>query len=242
MHRDRLLLAPFLLALSAPVPAVAADTEDDLFDLDDLRVRITPGLPYAQVRHGGRPVTLLRYQDPAHRIDFPYDKTARDCPPFCIQPMHQPGGVETIGELDVIDYLRRAAAGDDTALVVDARTPGWLGWGTIPGSVNIPYTRLDSHAAAPEDVAATMEFDLGAIPVGRLWSFGRAKTLVLFDNGPWCGQASVAVRALLDLGYPASKIKWYRGGMQMWETLGLTTVRPAYRGTDAAPDGGKAHP
>ncbi|HAU06853.1 MAG TPA: sulfurtransferase, partial [Gammaproteobacteria bacterium] len=24
----------------------------------------------------------------------------------------------------------------------------------------------------------------------------------------------------------ASKIKWYRGGMQNWETLGLSTVKP----------------
>jgi hypothetical protein len=27
-------------------------------------------------------------------------------------------------------------------------------------------------------------------------------------------------------GYPANKIKWYRGGMQDWEILGLTTVKP----------------
>jgi hypothetical protein len=27
-------------------------------------------------------------------------------------------------------------------------------------------------------------------------------------------------------GYPADKIKWYRGGMQSWEIVGLTTVKP----------------
>jgi hypothetical protein len=31
---------------------------------------------------------------------------------------------------------------------------------------------------------------------------------------------------LLALGYPAHKIKWYRGGMQSWKSLGLTTVFP----------------
>jgi hypothetical protein len=31
---------------------------------------------------------------------------------------------------------------------------------------------------------------------------------------------------LLGFGYPAHKIKWYRGGMQNWEILGLTTVKP----------------
>ena len=27
------------------------------------------------------------------------------------------------------------------------------------------------------------------------------------------------------MGYPAEKIKWYRGGMQDWEILGLATVK-----------------
>jgi hypothetical protein len=30
---------------------------------------------------------------------------------------------------------------------------------------------------------------------------------------------------LLNFGYPAHKLKWYRGGMQDWEILGLTVVR-----------------
>jgi hypothetical protein len=29
---------------------------------------------------------------------------------------------------------------------------------------------------------------------------------------------------LLKFGYPPHKLKWYRGGMQDWEILGLTTV------------------
>jgi len=31
---------------------------------------------------------------------------------------------------------------------------------------------------------------------------------------------------LLKFGYPPEKIKWYRGGMQAWETVGLTTIKP----------------
>jgi hypothetical protein len=34
---------------------------------------------------------------------------------------------------------------------------------------------------------------------------------------------------LLALGYPAHKLKWYRGGMQSWKSLGLTTVPAAKR-------------
>ena len=58
------------------------------------------------------------------------------------------------------------------------------------------------------------------------FDFSQAKTLVLFCNGPWCGQSPNNIKGLLKIGYPASKIKWYRGGMQEWESLGLTTVKP----------------
>ena len=59
-----------------------------------------------------------------------------------------------------------------------------------------------------------------------LWNYSNAKTLVLFFNGMWCGQSPRNIKTLLKFGYPASKIKWYRGGMQNWETLGLSTVKP----------------
>lgn len=144
-----------------------------------------------------------------------------------------PGGVETIGELEVIAYLRQLAAGDDGILVVDSRTPEWTAQGTIPGAISIPYTRLDPAKAAPKDVRDLLEVDFGAVRRDGLWSFAAAKTLVLFCNGPWCGQSPTNIKALLDLGYPPSKLKWYRGGMQAWESLGLTTVRSA-AGADAS--------
>jgi rhodanese-related sulfurtransferase len=62
--------------------------------------------------------------------------------------------------------------------------------------------------------------------VEGLWNFGAAKTLVFYCNGPWCGQSPTNIRALLEYGYPAHKLKWYRGGMQAWEQLGFTTVKP----------------
>jgi hypothetical protein len=53
-----------------------------------------------------------------------------------------------------------------------------------------------------------------------------AKDLVLWCNGPACGQSPRAIRGLLDVGYPGEKISYYRGGMQMWQLWGLTTVVP----------------
>jgi rhodanese-related sulfurtransferase len=35
------------------------------------------------------------------------------------------------------------------------------------------------------------------------------------------------IKALLEVGYPAEKIKYYRGGMQAWTSLGLSVVGEA---------------
>jgi hypothetical protein len=42
----------------------------------------------------------------------------------------------------------------------------------------------------------------------------------------WCGQSPHAIKNLLALGYPAEKIYYYRGGMQAWQSLGLTVHTP----------------
>jgi rhodanese-related sulfurtransferase len=62
--------------------------------------------------------------------------------------------------------------------------------------------------------------------MGSALNFSNAKTLVMYCNGIWCGQSPTAIKKLLDYGYPASKIKYFRGGMQNWESLGLTVVNP----------------
>jgi rhodanese-related sulfurtransferase len=223
----RLPLKPALYLLAAITAcADAADPAEGIFDLDDLRVKITETLPYVEVEHGGKPVLLMRHQDPEHTIVAPFEQTARDCPPYCIQPMQLAPGVETIGELELIDFLRRVRTGEPI-LIIDSRTEPWISQGMIPGAIHIPYTRLDPAHSEPADIAELLEFELGAIRVNDLWSFSAVKTLVFYCNGPWCGQSPTNIRALLALGYPADRIKWYRGGMQMWEQLGLTTVKPS---------------
>ena len=52
------------------------------------------------------------------------------------------------------------------------------------------------------------------------------QTILIFDNGPWCQQGVRAMKNLVHLGYPKSKIKYYRGGIQYWQILGLTTIKP----------------
>jgi rhodanese-related sulfurtransferase len=213
-----------VLGLFSVCSAQAAKPSDGLFLLDALEVKITPDLPYVEIPQGNEKVLLMRHQDPEHRILPPYDKTSRPCPPYCVQPMQLAPGVETIAELELIDYLQRAASDLSDVLVIDSRTPEWVARGTIPGTRNIPYTRLDPDHAKPAHIAEILQFEFGAVAADGLWDFENVKTLVFFCNGAWCGQSPTNIKALIGLGYPAHKLKWYRGGMQAWEQLGLTTV------------------
>ena len=192
----------------------------------DMAVKITPELDGITINDRGQPLRIERHQDQAHRINPRFQRVARNCPPFCIQPMQMPQDVETIAELEMLDYLQRAAAGDDSILIIDSRGPDWLKRGTIPGSVNIHYKRLSLRSSQEADIAAILAEQFGAERTEEFWNFRNAKTLVLFCNGAWCGQSPTNIRSLLRIGYPASKLKWYRGGMQGWEILGLTTVVP----------------
>ena len=191
-----------------------------------LDVGITSKIEAVEVSHNGEKVLITRNQDIDNTVNPAYSRTSRRCPPFCIQPAVLSEGVETVAELEVLEYLKRINNGDDSVLVIDSRTPDWLRNGTIPGSVNIPWTSLSvGQGADPFDMADLIEKEFGARTQEGIWDFSRVKTLVLFCNGMWCGQSPSNIRTLLNLGYPAAKLKWYRGGMQNWEILGLTVVK-----------------
>lgn len=188
-------------------------------------VAIVKGTMDVAVKHDGKTIKISRNQDNKNTINPAFAKTSRPCPPFCIQPATLAPGVETIAEREVIDYLAKMSEGDDSILVVDSRTPDWVKKGTIPGAKNIPWTKLNpAKGADPISILELLEDEFGVTESEGLLNFSKAKTLVMFCNGMWCGQSPNNIKNLLKLGYPAHKIKWYRGGMQDWEVLGLTTV------------------
>jgi rhodanese-related sulfurtransferase len=193
--------------------------------------QITPGLQAVEVMHQGEKVTINRASDSSETIPKPFAKVARHCPPFCIQPAVVAPGVETVGELEVLGYLKRVGDGDRKVMVIDSRTPEWIIRGTIPGSVNIPWNKINVDVQGTFEVAAEADTlhdiltnQLGVQDINGTLDFRNAKTLVLYCNGSWCPQSSTNIKTLLKLGYPAYKLKWYRGGMQDWVSLGLTTV------------------
>jgi rhodanese-related sulfurtransferase len=213
--RSLITSSTLLAALALPMAASALD------------VNITADLPSVDVMHGGQKVTIMRNQDQKNTINPDFAKTSRKCPPFCIQPSELAPGVETIGEVETIAYLKKMSDGDKSILVVDSRTPDWVEKGTIPGAVNIPWDKLNIGKSDPITVQDILEKQLGVKNQDGFYMFDNAKTVVMFCNGPWCGQSPTNIKGLLKIGYPAHKIKWYRGGMQDWEVLGLTTVKPA---------------
>ena len=212
-----------MIAATAMTAILVVST--NVIAVDALLVRITRDLPSLDVMHNGNMVTIMRNQDQKNTINPLYSKTSRECPPFCIQPSPLAPGVETIGEVEMLDYLAHVSTGDNSILVVDSRTPDWVKKGTIPGSVNIPWTSLNpAEGADPSSIRKIMEERFGVKYPGGLWDYTNAKTLVMFCNGIWCSQSPNNIMNLLKFGYPPNKIKWYRGGMQDWEILGLTTV------------------
>jgi len=200
--------------------------------------------PYLHVLHEGRSIKVQRVQDPDYELKGYFAKTARKCPPFCIQPILPSPDVGVIGEVELFEFMETELR-DGTGVLIDARTPAWYQKGTIPGSINMPFTHLSKSIDDPEIIEA-LEI-LGARERGEVgffdqlvedwgwtdnkyltekWDFSQAKNLVVWCNGPACGQSPRAIRGLLNVGYPADKIKYYRGGMQMWQLWGLTTVVP----------------
>ena len=113
-----------------------------------------------------------------------------------VQPMQIAEGVRTVGEAELIAHLEQGLP------LIDSRTRDYFTVSTIPGATSIPY---------PEVVERMNEMD-GERPS------------IFFCNGPQCGQSPTAIRALLEAGYAADKILYYRGGLHDWLTLGLPVV------------------
>ena len=211
---------------------------------NDKFVGLTNSKPYIYVIHDGKSIKIQRVQNPNYQLVGYLSKTSRPCPPHCLKPMFPNPGVDVYGEVELFDFMENALR-DQGGLLIDARTPSWHKKGTIPGSVNIPFTQMIKGPESPETKALLKRF--GAEERGEVgfftsllekwgivdttyktekWDFTHAKELVLYCNGASCGQSVRGVRGLLAAGYPSDKIKYYRGGMRMWEFWGLTTIIP----------------
>ncbi len=213
-------------------------------DVAEVQVPLVAGKPYVHVIHDGRSIKVQRIQDPEFELTGYYAKTARKCPPFCLHPMAAAPGVQTVGEVEIFEFMETKLR-DGSGVLIDSRTDDWYKKGTIPGSVHIAFDSLaldpsnpkwtgilKGLGAKPRAPDGVVDQALGALGMAGdslktdKWDFTDAKDLVLFCNGPACDQSPRAIRSLLSVGYPTTKLFYYRGGMQMWQMWGLTTVVP----------------
>lgn len=239
MNIKHYVLAVCTAAIAVSAPIVQAEKKDkpvgitqEAWMKDKVPGEVEKGTVMSvTIKHEGKDVKIMRNQDNKATVNPSFAKTSRPCPPFCIQPASLAPGVETIGEVEMISYLKRMVDGDSSIVVIDSRTPDWVARGTIPGAKNVPWTKLNpAKGANPIDMAEIMKQTFNVKELqggGGMLDFSDCKTAVMFCNGMWCGQSPANIHQLLKLGYPADKIKWYRGGMQNWEILGLTTAKPS---------------
>jgi rhodanese-related sulfurtransferase len=172
-------------------------------------VGLTSDMMSVTVETAGGPVEIMREQDNARRLEGDWTLTSRPCP----------------NVLHPADGARRG------------RDPGGRagGFGGASGSGHDPHRR--SHSLGIRGRHDPRR-DLGALheAADRLGEFGceidfdgwicegDLPQVVLFCNGPWCGQSPTAARRMIEAGFPAENISYYRGGMQNWNMLGLTVV------------------
>ena len=199
-----------MLSCILPTPLMA----EKIYD-----VKLTADTPYVDIEHKGNKIRIKRIQNQHNKLTGNYSKTSRACPPFCISPIQAAKNVKTVGELEVIEFIKTEVR-SGSGLLIDARLSKFYNTETLPSAINIPFTLFNDASIKEITLLLGAEVDTGK------YNFSKAKTLYLFCNGPWCEQSPRAIKALIKFGYPSSKIFYYRGGMQLWKLFSLTTVLP----------------
>ncbi len=187
-----------------------------LSGLSAVDIKITKELSSIVAEDKGNNIIIKRVQDPNSKLNSAFTKVKKECPPYCIQPMNI-GNVETVGELEVLKFIKDMKESSGS-LLIDARTRAWYKKGTIPTAINLPFSMLDKKGKYFSKILTL----LGGKKIGDSWNFDNAQKLLVFSNGVWDEQATIEIKNLIDVGYPEDKLLYYRGGMQMWNAVGLT--------------------
>jgi rhodanese-related sulfurtransferase len=143
-----------------------------------------------------------------------------------VTPMTIADGVKTVGEIEVLDFIKnRSEKYPEKNILIDSRRSNWYEEFTIPSAVNLPFNEIEYDEDFEEDYYKMLKL-LNIKKQGDKLDFSQAKTVLLFCNGIWCGQSPYAIKHFLQIGYPAKKLLWYRGGLQSWIMLGFNTIKP----------------
>jgi len=181
------------------------------------KVMITPDISYIYVYHKGKAVKVHRIQDTKHKLTGSYAKQYRLGKD--IQPIKMHDEIQTIGEVELLQFMKNKG-NKKKGLLVDLRSKRAYKKESIPSAVNIPAKTKDNKVKLEKILkilGAKRQSD-GSLDTSK------AMDVAFYCNGLWCDQSSEMIKVFLDLGYPADKLLYYRGGFQMWKILGFTTV------------------
>jgi len=181
------------------------------------KVKITPDIAYIYVYHKGKAVKVHRIQDTKHKLTGEYANIYR--PGKDIQPIKMHKDIKTIGEVELLTFMK-TKVNKKKGLLVDLRPKRVYKRESIPSAVNIPAKVKDDKVKVEKILKI-----LGAkrLADGSL-DTSSVKEVAFYCHGLWCNKSSEFIKTFLELGYPADKMLYYRGGFQMWKILGFTTV------------------
>jgi len=181
------------------------------------KVKITPEISYMYVYHKGKAVKVHRIQNTKNKLTGSYALTYR--PNRDIQPIKMHKDIQTIGEVELLHFMKNKVNKKE-GILVDLRSKKAYKKESVPSAVNIPAKTMKNKGK--------MEKILKVLGAKRLADGSLDTTNVMevafYCNGLWCDKSSEFIKKFLELGYPAEKILYYRGGFQMWKILGFTTV------------------
>ena len=194
-------------------------------------VGITPAITNSTVTVYGKTHRIVRNQKNSAVLKGVYQKIARPCPPYCLQPIVASDAVKTIGELELIKHYQTSLSQEDSVLI-DVRESAWHLIGTLPAATHIPLSALEKFLATRDEALLTTYRDgpgtehfINSInkitSINPLLNF---KTLIIFGNGNWSPEAYQSIQLLLKANYPPESILWYRGGAQDWVSAGFELV------------------
>lgn len=158
----------------------------------------------------------VEHQKQALIIERTMSDDNKSCPPFCIQPLVIQG-VKNVAELEVLMFIE-SFKDKKSQLLVDVRSAQSYKKSTIPGATNIPFSMLSGESPYRERILSL----LGGKKSSQKWYFKNPQTLLIFSHDAADFRASKTIKILLELGYPANKLLYYREGVESWKRLGLT--------------------
>ena len=211
---------PIGCSSSNPLTSSSMSALDELVSIekkvekeDKNKIKISTTLTSVETIHDGHEVLIEREAT----------QEAKSCPPFCIEPLTIKG-VTTVAELETLHFIEGLKE-KKGGLLIDVRRSNLYNKSTIPGAINLPAYMIEDSSPYQEEVLKL----LGAKKIVKknkkvTWYFKTTPSLLIFGANETTNEASSVIKKLLEFGYPASKLLFYRSGIEAWRRLGLSTI------------------